>query len=318
MIDIANLAAAVAPIAGDQIVFIASPKQFTKLRLYRTSAFPWPLFCSAALADTTVMAIALNNLAVAGADTPPKISVSTRKRFCTSKTPSPLPIGTLGTPPTIAAPTRSLFQTDAIAMRLIAISHGVCDQLAVWRGLPESIGESSNRTCSSGISLKESHMDDDQEWTPAQLAWPTLVEMETRRDVASECAVMAVRLFALVGCWDLGRRNRKSVLNRRPRLDTPPARPVLIRHGQEQPILVEMPWGKGDWKKQTMARRLDAVTTDDLIMVARIARQMSHRSRFAIADSLRDVADILEVDPDNTMYQRTLARTRACASRRRR
>jgi hypothetical protein len=47
-----------------------------------------------------------------------------------------------------------------------------------------------------------------------------------------------------------------------------------------------------------MARRLDVVTIDDVLCVARIARQMGQASRWAVAESLRNIADVLELDPD--------------------
>jgi hypothetical protein len=70
-----------------------------------------------------------------------------------------------------------------------------------------------------------------------------------------------------------------------------------------------------------MARRLDAVTVNDLIHVARIARQMSKASRWAVSSSLRDIADILEVDPDEHDEQQAYsaandARERALRRRR--
>jgi hypothetical protein len=90
-------------------------------------------------------------------------------------------------------------------------------------------------------------MDDEQQWSKAQLAWPSFVEMENDEMLRANARFGGEALSRLCGCWDAPPKQKE-----RPeppaRLDTPPARPVLIRHGQEQPILVEMPWGKDDWK----------------------------------------------------------------------
>jgi hypothetical protein len=117
--DLANLAAAVAPIGGNDLMFVASPKQAVKIALYRTSELPFPVAASAGLADTVVMCIALNALVVAGGNDAPKFSVS-RETMLHFEDTSPQPIGTPGTPNVVAAPARSLWQSDAVAVRLVA------------------------------------------------------------------------------------------------------------------------------------------------------------------------------------------------------
>jgi hypothetical protein len=116
--DLASLAAAVAPIAGDQILFVASPKQAAKINLLRAAPMPYPVLASAGLEDGVVLALATNALAVAGGNDPPRISVATEPvlHFDTA----PQPISSEGTPNVAAAPTRSLFQTDCVAFRMIA------------------------------------------------------------------------------------------------------------------------------------------------------------------------------------------------------
>jgi len=117
--DLAALAAAVAPIGGSELLFVASPKQYFKINLLRTAPLPFPLIASSGLGDGIVVCIATNALAVAGGNDPPRIQVSTEALLHFEDT-SPLAIGTVGTPPTVAAPTRSLFQTDGVAVRLTA------------------------------------------------------------------------------------------------------------------------------------------------------------------------------------------------------
>jgi hypothetical protein len=117
--DLANIASIVAPLAGDQIIFVASPKQAVKINLYRTSALPYPVIASSGLADGVVVAIATNVLAVAGGDDPPRIQVSDETTLMFDDS-TPLALGTVGTPNTVAAPTRSLLQQDLVALRLTA------------------------------------------------------------------------------------------------------------------------------------------------------------------------------------------------------
>jgi hypothetical protein len=117
--DLAALAAAVAPIGGTELLFVASPKQYVKINLLRTSPLPFPVIASSGLADGIVVCIATNALAVAGGNDPPRIQVSTEALLHFEDT-TPLAIGTVGTPPTVAAPTRSLYQTDGVALRLTA------------------------------------------------------------------------------------------------------------------------------------------------------------------------------------------------------
>ncbi len=114
--DLSNLAALVAPIAGDQILFVASPKQAVRINLWRTSPLQFPVIASSGLADGIVLCLATNALAVAGGNDPPKISVST-EAVVHFEQDAPLPISNAGT---VAAPVRSLYQTDAVAVKLLA------------------------------------------------------------------------------------------------------------------------------------------------------------------------------------------------------
>jgi hypothetical protein len=74
--DLANFATAIAPIAGDQIIFVASPRQAVKLNLRKTAPLPYPVLSSAGLADEIVPALAINALAVTGGNDPPSIRVN--------------------------------------------------------------------------------------------------------------------------------------------------------------------------------------------------------------------------------------------------
>lgn len=130
--DLANLAAAVAPIAGDQILFVASPKQAVKINLYRTAPLPYPVIASSGLADGVVVALGTTNvLAVAGGSDPPRIQVSNETTLMFDDS-APAAISTAGTPPTISAPVKSLYQQDLIALRL------TCDITWAWRAAASS------------------------------------------------------------------------------------------------------------------------------------------------------------------------------------
>lgn len=113
--DLANLAATIAPIAGQNIAFVASPKQAAKIMLRRTMPLAFPVFSSAALADGIVMAVALGALAIAG-DGAPHFSVSDQAVLHMDDAPSAF--STPGTPATVSAPLRDLYQTDTVAVKL--------------------------------------------------------------------------------------------------------------------------------------------------------------------------------------------------------
>ena len=115
--DIGTLAAAVAGVAnGSPIAFIASPKQHARLVLWGGGDFLYPAFASSALADHVVIALATNGIASA-VDPAVRFSVDDQTTLHMNDVPSQ--IGTAGTPNVIAAPTRNLWQTDSLALRVI-------------------------------------------------------------------------------------------------------------------------------------------------------------------------------------------------------
>jgi hypothetical protein len=115
--DLGNLGGAVSVVSGNDeegICFIMAAPQavFARLRLADVS---YPIFASAALAPGTVIAVASRALAFVARD--PRFE--TTKQSVVHMETAPLPIGTPGTPPTVAAPTTSLFQTDSVGIRFI-------------------------------------------------------------------------------------------------------------------------------------------------------------------------------------------------------
>lgn len=111
--DLIALGAAVAPVAGEQITFVASPVQAVKIALQGPQPFPYELRSSAALANGTVVALATNLLA-SWIDPTPEFQMSTEGILHMSTEPLPIVAGGVR-----ADPTRSMFQTDCVAMRVI-------------------------------------------------------------------------------------------------------------------------------------------------------------------------------------------------------
>jgi hypothetical protein len=113
--DAEILAAAVAPVAANSpVIFVASPKQAARMRL-SAQLRDFELFASSALADKTVIAIASNCL-VSAIDPAPRFDVSGEAALVLRDDPTAL--GTVGTPNVVGAPARSLFQADAISLRM--------------------------------------------------------------------------------------------------------------------------------------------------------------------------------------------------------
>lgn len=116
--DLADLAASVAGVAGNlsNIVYVASPDLAVRIAI----ALPnnsIPVIATGGLAAGTIMAIAVNALAVAASPTI-RIDVSDETTLHMEDT-SPAALSTVATPNTVAAPIRSLFQTDAKALKLV-------------------------------------------------------------------------------------------------------------------------------------------------------------------------------------------------------
>ncbi len=115
--DLANLAGICAAVGGANLAYVASPKQFVKIMLKKPSDFPFPVFCSSALADRQVACIALPALAIAGYGEP-KISIS-KQTLVVMQDSAPQQIGSVGTPNTVAAPTFNAFGQDGVVLRIL-------------------------------------------------------------------------------------------------------------------------------------------------------------------------------------------------------
>lgn len=114
--DLEALTAAVAPVAGDNIVLIGSPGLQMKLAARRVS-LPVPVLTTGALAAGTLVAIAPAALITVLDPVP---SIDSSRDAVVHMDDDPLHIGTTSdTGAVIAAPTRSAYQTDTVVTRLI-------------------------------------------------------------------------------------------------------------------------------------------------------------------------------------------------------
>jgi hypothetical protein len=107
--DMVALAGAVSVI-GSPIVFVAAPPRAVAMNLWSYNTLPFLVFASPALAANDLIAIAANGLASA-VDTMPEIEASKLATLHLEDS-VPLPISSPGSPNTVAAPTRSLWQTE--------------------------------------------------------------------------------------------------------------------------------------------------------------------------------------------------------------
>jgi hypothetical protein len=129
--DIASLtnAIAAAGINPEGLVLVASWKQATKLRLLSGPNFDNVIIGTSALADRTVVGVAPGGVGF-GYNGTPEVATS-REATIHYESATPLAIGTAGTPPTVAAPTRSAWQTDTLVVRVRA--------RCAWNKIPGAI-----------------------------------------------------------------------------------------------------------------------------------------------------------------------------------
>ena len=113
--DIHTLLNAVAPIGGDVVLIAGSARGAMLSARSRGGALP-PVLASPMVNSTDLLAVATDALAVAIA---PEIAIETSKgALIHQEATAPLAIASPGSPPTIAAPVRSLFQTDSVGLKL--------------------------------------------------------------------------------------------------------------------------------------------------------------------------------------------------------
>jgi Phage capsid family len=115
--DISSLIAVVSTVAGNApVVLIASPARAMTIRLRAPRDLPVEVLASGAVNDDELIAVASNAVASA-VDAVPRFDASVES-LVHMESESPLAISTAGSPNTIAAPVRSLWQTDCIGLRM--------------------------------------------------------------------------------------------------------------------------------------------------------------------------------------------------------
>jgi hypothetical protein len=113
--DLAAFASSVAPVAGNGgIVLVAAAAQSVALALRMPRAADWPVLTSASLSSGTVIAIAVPVL-VAAIESLPAIDASREAEIHMNTMPTDI---TSGSPGVIATPIASVYQTDAVSLRL--------------------------------------------------------------------------------------------------------------------------------------------------------------------------------------------------------
>jgi hypothetical protein len=115
--DLSTVIGNVSQVAGNNpIVLAMSPRQAANVRVRTDIGGDYEVLASSVLPDKTIAAIATNAIFSVGSPTP-QFEFGFEGAVHMEDT-TPLAIGTPGTPPTVAAPTRSLFQTDCVSLRM--------------------------------------------------------------------------------------------------------------------------------------------------------------------------------------------------------
>lgn len=114
--DLTALTSAVAPVAGANIAFIASPARALQISSSLANLV-YPVLPSSAMSDNKIAAVAVNGVAVSAYPIP-DIEVGPDATLHMDDVPAE--IVSAGSPGTTAAPVSSMFQTGLIAIRLIA------------------------------------------------------------------------------------------------------------------------------------------------------------------------------------------------------
>jgi hypothetical protein len=113
----ALIAALAAAGGGSNPVFIAAPGQAAAVKMWGGPQFTYPVLASAALAAGTIVAVEAKSF-VSGFSATPTFDTSDQTVVHLEDT-SPAQIGTVGTPNVVAAPLRSLWQTNSTAVKMI-------------------------------------------------------------------------------------------------------------------------------------------------------------------------------------------------------
>jgi hypothetical protein len=116
--DVAKLVGAIhAAGGGADVLLFAAPQQAATASILAGSNFALPIIAAPSLAAGTVIAVEPRGFASGFSDVP-RVDVG-REATLVMEDTSPTQISTAGSPNTVAAPVRSMFQVDAVAIRLV-------------------------------------------------------------------------------------------------------------------------------------------------------------------------------------------------------
>lgn len=116
--DLAKLAGAIQGAGGgSDIVLVTAPQQAMTASILAGANFRAPIIATSNLAAGTIIAVEPRAFASGFSDVP-RVDVG-REATIHLEDAAPLHISTTGAPNVVAAPTRSMFQTDAVALRLV-------------------------------------------------------------------------------------------------------------------------------------------------------------------------------------------------------
>jgi hypothetical protein len=117
--DLSLITSKVANVAAlADTIIVASPRQAVKIWA-ELPLLKIPVYATATLADKVVVAIACSGIAICGSPDAPRIDMNTESVVVMDDS-APAQLGVVGSPNVVAAPARSLFQSDTSCLRLIA------------------------------------------------------------------------------------------------------------------------------------------------------------------------------------------------------
>jgi HK97 family phage major capsid protein len=103
--------------AGVSPIFVTHPANAASMKTLVGPKFDYPILASVGVPAGTLIAIEASSF-VTGFSGTPEFS-TTNQALLHLEGATPLPIGTPGTPPTVASPSQSLYQTDTVATRMV-------------------------------------------------------------------------------------------------------------------------------------------------------------------------------------------------------
>jgi hypothetical protein len=124
--DLGTLGGKVAAVGTEGLMFIAAAKEAIRARALLPAGFPYPIYPSGGLADGTLVAISPKALCVASDAA--RLDVREEVVLHMDSAPTQLVTGSSATP-VAAFPMRSMWQTECVAIRLLA-----SDVAWGWRG----------------------------------------------------------------------------------------------------------------------------------------------------------------------------------------